>query len=192
VRNAHGDWIKPNKENLDLESIVIYAELAQRVGLDVSRIGWGVMNNEIMGILMDSGFRIDSTCIPRPKYSWSYKLSDWSDRDCSIYSPCRMNYQRHDEAQRSLVEIPISTSIYEKSTDTESKVIRYLNIANPHKVFVDMLDQVKSDTVVTISHPYEFFVQSKNGEYRFNSADLIKNLDLLKARQYSFVGISDL
>lgn len=192
TQDKSGKWLKPSSNKFSLDDLEKFASIARKYDIEISRFGWGFFSDMVLEIIVKMGFSIDSSCIPRPNYKWASPLSDWSSCTNQIFYPSRWNYQVHDETESTIKEIPISTTISEKITDTEKGVVRYLNISDSHDVFGSMLKQIDNEYIVTISHPYEFFSKDDKGKWIFKRLDLQKNIQLLKTCNFDFVNMEDL
>ncbi len=190
--NTEGLLGLPKNSNDMLIDFGRYAAIARSFELKWSRIGWGAFSNEILLALIDAGFEIDSTCIPRPKYSWTPKVADWSmSRNQSFY-PGLSNYQVQDLSQRKLREIPISTSVSVKEGDTIASVMRYFNLAEDHDYFKGMITNSNLSEIVTISHPYEFFTLNPAGGYDFKVNDIEQNMNFLVEQNFEFISLGEI
>jgi hypothetical protein len=192
AQDISGRWIKPTSNSFRLEDLSKYASIARKYGIEISRFGWGFFSDAVLEIIIEKGFSIDSSCIPRPNYTWASPLGDWSKCTNEIFYPSRGDYQVNDETRSTLKEIPISTAIHEKVTDTEEGVVRYLNISDSHDVFKSMLDKIHNNHIVIISHPYEFFSQNPGGRWVFQNLNFKNNLELLQMHNFDFVNMEDL
>lgn len=192
IQDVSGSWIRPTSNRFKMEDLSKYASIARKYEIEISRFGWGFFNNTILEVIIEMGFSIDSSCIPRPNYTWAYPLGDWSKCTNEIFYPSRGNYQVNDETRSTIKEIPISTAIHEKITDTEGGVIRYVNISDSHDVFKSMLKKIHNNHIVIISHPYEFFSQNPEGRWVFQNLNFKKNLEFLQMHNFEFVNMEDL
>ncbi|MDA7774254.1 hypothetical protein N8993_08730 [Pseudomonadales bacterium] len=186
-------WVQETTPEIVFPDIQKFGHIARKLDIFVARMGWGWQTNESMQILDKLGFRVDSSCIPRPNYPWETVVKDWSLASPTPYKPSKENYQIAQEPSLGLLEIPISTTHISAPNDTVS-MVRYINLAYKEsvfgKAFTRLLDQ---DLIVTITHPYEIV---RNGRalhplLSFSAEALEQNLKLLVANNLEFVTLGD-
>ena len=152
-------WFFPENDNIFIENISEvhnYIKTHYR-NFDCIRIGEACMTNNIMNFLKKTGLKGDSSCIPGRKRDDKEKFFDWSNSPNKPYFPSNTNYQIENKENKKFVEIPMNT-IKTKCSYDKSYLLRYANLAFRNKVINEGLREYiqKNDTLVTISHPYEF------------------------------------
>lgn len=187
-----GVWSQEIRKEIVTREIRHFGELAHRLGMSTSRMGWGWQSNESMCILNEIGFKIDSSCIPRPQYSWEKVVKDWSRSPSYPYNPSQFDYQTPGHPSLSLLEIPMSMAYIPAPGDNE-KVLRYMNLAYRWEVFARALrDLDERDLLVTITHPYELLRNSKvHPLIAFDMEALRMNLTQLASFDAEFVTLEE-
>lgn len=156
-------WVKSNagwKQNVDVHAVVKelgqYAPVARSYGLKAVRMGWGFHTNETMSFLASQGFTVDSSAIPRPRYSWEETVKDWTLTSPAPYFPSRADYRVSGEPGLTILELPISVAHVEAPYDT-GRVLRYLNLAYHPPLLKEPLARwmAQHSHLITVTHPYE-------------------------------------
>jgi hypothetical protein len=180
----NGKWIQDVDEKIICEDLKKYGELALRHRINISRMGWGFHTNSTMKVLDDMGFYLDSSAIPRPQYKWELSKKDWSMTGQLSYHPSLKNYQVQNANNLKLTQVPINTIVLPLPNDTEPKVMRYLNPAYKHSIFINSVnDFFKTyNDLVLVCHPYEILQSHKvkHDLLSFSKEEFIQNLDFLK------------
>lgn len=148
------------KQNTDGPSVL--AELEQHTatarahGMNCVRMGWGFHTNDTMRFLAQHGFLVDSSAIPRPRYSWEESQKDWTVTPSVPYFPAQVDYRIPGTPAWSILEIPMSVAHISAGYDRE-KVLRYFNPAFHPEALREPLQRwfEKHSHLVTITHPYE-------------------------------------
>jgi hypothetical protein len=183
--------------NVFLRELENNGRLARAAGLKLSRMGWGQLTQQGMQALVDLGFEIDSSAIPRPKYEWdTVPLKDWSRTPRHPYWPNEDDYQSANRAASSLVEVPLTIVPLPLATDTTSQVQRYVNLAYREEIFVQALQNFNGKQLVTVSHPYEFFPMERSSPNQtsiaFQLSTLQNNLSEVSHAGFTFGTLSEL
>jgi len=147
-------WVQETNEDKICNDLLYYGQIARGLGLNAARMGWGWHSNKSMSIINELGFSIDSSAIPKPIYTWDMTVKDWSRCSNSPYFPTKNDYQMSGEPSLQILEIPISTTHIPAPRD-RGEVIRYINLAYRTNVLRKALDELNSNLVVSITHPYE-------------------------------------
>lgn len=155
-----GQWVQNLNEQVILEDLSEFGEMALSKGLNMCRMGWGYHTNSTMHLIDQMGFSLDSSAIPRPNYNWELSVKDWSPTLQEWYHPSVEDYRVQGKVSLSILEVPISTVPLPMSTDTEPNVIRYVNPAYYPAPFASAFDSIKIDKAVMITHPYELSTHS--------------------------------
>ncbi len=187
-------WGQCVDEAIICDHLKRYGEIALKRGIDIARMGWGFHTNSTMKILDEMGFRIDSTAIPRPQYEWNDRVCDWSNSPRYPYHPSLHDYRVPGEGHLKILEIPMTTTIVPRSTDTEKDVIRYIELAYDSKTFEKAINSVRDmEEVVLIFHPYRILKpQGQGGKHSFDITSLRDNLELLSKCGKRFVTVSEI
>lgn len=199
-QRKNNKWIPINDKQKLLEEIKFYGNIARSLELNISRMGWGQQTNESIAVLNDLGFKIDSSAIPRPNYSWNkFPLKDWSTTTNHIYNPSKSDYRTESSDNYEIYELPITTVELPMETDSDQGVKRYINPAYHPEIFCRSLKTLKNSAlseqgdliVTTITHPYEITdIGVSNSQISFNHKAFIENLSTLRNNFNNFLTIS--
>lgn len=184
------EWQQNVSENEVVAEVKKYGQIARNYRMNLSRMGWGQMSNRVMAELDRLGFIIDSSAMPRPKYSWDKLHRDWSRCPAEPYHPDSLDYQK--KGMMKIVEFPMTTVPIELSSDTETGVMRYINPMYHNVYFARSLTSSIRDNVVLIVHPYELCQQEKSHPLlSFNVSVFKKNIKWLMNNGYCFNTLAD-
>lgn len=194
-----GKWIQNSDEQEVLEELNYLLPIVKKYNLDIVRVGWGYQTNKTMKFFNDNGFKIDSSCMARPRYSFDMSIKDWEISTNKIYYPSKNDYRVQTNDNLSILEVPMTTIDMSVSTDTE-KVKRYINLAFYNKIMKEPLANwiENNNYLITITHPYEIYKNEKNHHiisFDFNefikNIEFIKNEVLKKERQVEFITLDE-
>lgn len=150
----NGAWMQNADLPSVLEEVYRFFPVAERYGIaHTVRFGWGYQASELMALLSKLGCRVDSSAIPRPRYSWANQNTDWSLAPREPYRPSASNYQEAGE-DLNILEVPMTTAVIPASYDNGQRIYRYINPAYHHDIFQRAMQSVKGDCVL-ITHPAE-------------------------------------
>lgn len=186
-------WVQNIDEEVILSEINRYGEIARGLGLRISRMGWGYHTNRTLQMTFSKGFLIDSSAIPRPKYTWETIVRDWSITPNHSYFPGQDDYRTDVGIKTGVLEVPINTAYLRLETDTD-KVKRYINISYKHNYFRDAInDLVDLPIIVSVTHPYELIPNKvSHALLSFDIAELELNLQFLLEKQFTFKTMSSI
>ena len=192
-KNISDKWVQESDESKVLSDIYQYGPLARQYNLTICRMGWGFQTNATLKALSDLHFLIDSSAIPRPKYTWDISQMDWEGGTTVPYHPSVDNYKLQGDYNLSILEVPITTSLLKADYD-ESEVIRYLNPAYHHSKFIEAFNSTdQKELICMIMHPYEVMpAKQTHNLLSFSIEDLKKNINFLKEKKYEFISFKDL
>lgn len=202
-QKINNHWFFPENDNVFIENIGKvhnYIKIHHK-NFNCIRIGEACMTNNIMNYLKGTGLKGDSSCIPGRKRDDKEKFFDWSNSPNKPYFPSKTNYQIENIENKKFLEIPMNT-IKTKCSYDKSYLLRYANLAFKSEVINEGLREYikKNDTLVTISHPYEFFDKFINNNSLFcgdinileiNINNIIKICKELN-KKINFVTINDI
>lgn len=192
-REINDKWVQETAIDKVCEEIHRYAQLARSYALNAVRMGWGYHTNETMSLLNEQGFTIDSSAMPRPKYTWDMSVKDWSVTPARSYRPSVGDYRVPGHPSLQITEIPMSTVVIEAPMDTEANVVRYINAAYHPEIFSKAVDNVKGDYLLTITHPYELITNgNRHSLLSFDLNSLAQNINYLKSKSSDFRTITGL
>lgn len=177
------DWVQNQNELEVVEELESLLPVVKSYGIDVVRMGWAFHTNLTMRFINDNGFKIDSSAVPRPNYSWDKGLKDWSVTPSRFYHPSAEDYRIPGDLELRILEVPISTATISTPADTVEDVIRYINPAYHENYFSTALKSVieKQDDLVTICHPYELQTATdRHHIISFNFEVFKKNIESLQ------------
>ncbi len=139
------------------------------------------------------GFCIDSTAIPRPMYRWNAYTCDWSNSPQQPYHPSTRDYRVTGQPHLAIWEVPMTTTAVPMPTDTESNVIRYIELAYDSKIFEKAIASVADrEQIVLIFHPYKILALRGEPVSSFCDTDGIRNnLKILSEHGECFTTISE-
>lgn len=175
-------WVQNSKETDVLEELDYLLPFVQKYNLDIVRVGWGYQTNKTMKFFNDNGFKLDSSCMARPRYSFDMSIKDWEISTNRIYYPSKNDYRVQTNDNLSILEVPMTTIDMSVSTDTE-KVKRYINLAFYNKIMKGPLANwiENNDYLITITHPYEIYKNENNHHIiSFDFNEFIKNIEFIK------------
>lgn len=186
-------WDQGVDDTLICDQLKKYGEIALKQGIDIARMGWGFQTDRTMKILDEMGFRIDSTAIPRPQYRWNDRVCDWSTSPQKPYHPSVRDYRVPGDPHLAIWEIPMTTTVVSKPTDTEKDVIRYIELAYDNKTFEKAISSVADmEQIVLIFHPYKILQsRDKKGPPSCDVKNLRSNLEILSRCGKRFITISE-
>lgn len=179
---AGGRWRQNVDEAAVLDELGRCAPLARSYGLRAARMGWGFHTPRTMRLLADSGFAVDSSAIPRPKYAWEEAQRDWTTTPSEPYRPSAEDYRVPGPAALPILEVPISVTRVAAPYDTE-EVLRYVNLAYHPPLLRAPLEGWLSghEHLVTITHPYELIpARQPHGLLACDPGALEENLDAVQ------------
>jgi hypothetical protein len=182
-RRSGKQWVQNTDVPSVLQELRKHAPRARELGLVSVRMGWGFQSNEIMKFFSDVGFEVDSSAIPRARYSWEGSQKDWTGAPLIPYRPSQADYRKPGEPAWTLVELPISTAPMRAPYDQEA-VDRYFNLAFHPAIFRPALDvwMAEHSHLVTVTHPYELLPgATPHGLLSFNAAAAEENLCAIEA-----------
>ena len=143
-------WKQNVIEESVCEELAKYGEIAASYGMKSTRMGWGFHTNKTIKILDDLGFWVDSSAIPRPKYSWDTAEKNWELTGLIPYKPAACDYRIQGDPHLEITELPMTTTTIAAPGDT-MVVQRYINPAYYHNYFRQAIDRVLNiNTVVLI------------------------------------------
>lgn len=179
-------WIQNSDEQEVLEELNYLLPIVKKYDLDIVRVGWGYQTNKTMKFFNDNGFKIDSSCMARPKYKWDMTIKDWELSTNEIYHPSKNDYRIESDDNLDILEVPMTTIDMPVSTDTE-KVKRYVNLSFYNEIMKEPLIKwiASNNYLVTITHPYE--IQESDTSHHIISFDIkefIKNIDFIKREAF--------
>ena len=161
-------WIFPKTDKIFIDNIGEVHNYVKKnyPNFKCIRIGEAYMTNNIMNFLKQINLKADSSCIPGRKRVDKEKSFDWSNSPNRTYFPSKKNYQLENKEDNKFIEIPMNT-IQTKCSYDKSNLLRYANLAFKNEVIYKGLRKYieENDSLVTISHPYEFsndFLNNKN------------------------------
>lgn len=178
---SNGEW----KQNTDSSKIINelskYVPLVKELGISSIRLGWGYQTNEIIHFLSNSGFKIDSSAIPRPNYPWDTSVRNWDGTSLTPYFPSRLDYRISGEDSLDILEIPISVGDISAPYDEISLVIRYFNPAFKGEYFIPAFKKWvnKHNFIITITHPYELIPNEKHPLISFDIDEFKNNINAM-------------
>lgn len=174
-------WVQDLNEDRICHDLKSYGEIALSYGVKSLRAGWGFHTNATIKTTNDLGIKIDSSAIPRPRYSWEKSSKDWNNTPAHPYFPSKKDYRLPGKPEVGILEIPISVTRIEAPYDTDKGILRYINLAYHREIFKKAMESVMKDNeyIVIIAHPYEFFDGHKNPLLSFDISSLKSNLDFL-------------
>jgi len=177
----NGKWLQNTHEESILEELNYLLPFVKKYDFDIVRVGWGFQTNKTMKFFSENGFKIDSTCMARPKYTWDITVKDWSISSNLPFFPSEDDYRIEKDKNLKVLEVPMTTVDIPVTSDTEL-VKRYINFSfyssllkEPLKKWID-----HNDFLVSITHPYEIF-RSKNPHHiiSFDIDEFKKNIEFL-------------
>ncbi len=178
----NGKWIQNIDEATILKELNYLMPFVEKYNFDTVRVGWGYQTNKTMKFFNDNGFKIDSSCMARPKYKWDMTIKDWELSTNEMYHPSKTDYRIESDDNLDILEVPMTTIDMPVYTDTE-KVKRYVNLSFYNEIMKEPLNKwiESNDYLVTITHPYEIQKsETKHHIISFNLEEFKKNIDYIK------------
>lgn len=187
-------WVQEVDEDVICGQLKRYGRIALDAGIKVARMGWGFQTNKTLSVLNEMGFWVDSTAIPRPQYLWNSLICDWSVSPQSPYHPSVHDYRVSGEPHIAILEIPMTTTVITKPTDTEEDVVRYVELAYDNRTFEKAFASVSEmDQSVLILHPYKMLKSiSQDTVQECDVSHFRSNLRTLTCYGKRFATISDI
>jgi len=176
-----GKWVQDTNEKSVLEELYYLLPYVKKYNLDIVRVGWGYQTNKIMKFFNDNGFKIDSTCMARPKYKWDMTTKDWEISSNYSYYPSNDDYRIEGNKNLKILEVPITTIDMPVVSDTE-KVKRYINLSFYNTILKRPIkDWMKKENfLVSIIHPYELFKsENKHHIISFDIEEFKTNIEFI-------------
>jgi len=178
-----------------IKKIGQFAQVARNRGLDLSRVGFGRGSNQVMRVLAEAGFSIDSTAMPRPAYPWTRRGVDWTTTPERPYRPSVADYRVPGSPSLPILEVPISCTVVAAPGDGQ-QVVRYLNPAYRPEIFRKSAEAWlgRHSQLVTITHPYEICDGPGHGLLAFDVAAFEQNVAAIERLSggCEFVTLADL
>lgn len=179
------EWQPVSQNNLavsflnDLENVRRIPEINWRI----VRIGEGVMTNDLMQAINQSGILIDSTAIASRKRNDAEKSFDWSVTSNNSYYPSATDYRRDGDHHLKVKEVPMSTILMKAPYD-EKPLLRYFNLAFKTDIlFQNFFSYVEMhDSLVTITHPFEVISNGSHGLIAYDFNTFCSNIEELIKR----------
>lgn len=183
----NGEWKQCLDDNLICCELERFSTYAKKYELELTRMGFGYHSGQTIQKLFDLDFSIDSTAIPRPRYSWETTFKDWTGSPNEPYYPSVEDYRLNGKNQIGILEVPITTTIIRTALDTQ-EVKRYINAAYRHTKFVEAIESLNGHpNIVSVTHPYELFPNNNDHQLlSFNIIDFRRNIQYLIERNFSF------
>jgi hypothetical protein len=182
-----------------MDELMRYAPMARSYGMKSVRMGWGFHTNETMRLLADICFLIDSSAIPRPRYSWEKITKDWTRTPVDPYYPSELDYRIPGRPSLRVLEIPMSVAVVRAPYDTGG-VIRYMNLAyHPDLLREPLKNWFRMHShLITVTHPYELSPRGRtHGLLAFDLNAFEQNLQMIqdiaakKGKRVSFLTLSE-
>ena len=186
-------WVQNSDESKVVEEMKKQIPFITKHDLKVMRMGWAYHGNLSMNLVDKMGFLLDCTALPRPNYPWENGCRDWSTSSKEIYYPSSSDYRIGGTDSLDILEVPITVLPIEGPFDTIEGVERYINPAYKTEIFEKVLRHtLLPQTFNTVTHPYEFInAKVDHAMLSFSSSSFLRNLELLKQQEYTFVTMSD-
>ena len=119
-KSLHGN------EEESLKEVIHFSDYAKYAGVhNIFRIGNSIMTNQLMCCLEKIGVRYECSALPRPRYHWINDEIHWESTGQECYYPQQTDYQIHG-SERSIIEIPMSTTKIHASYDSLDNVLGIL------------------------------------------------------------------
>lgn len=144
----------------------------------IVRIGEGVMTNDLMRAIDQSGILIDSSAIASRKRNDAEKSFDWSLTTNEPYYPSSSDYRTNGIRHLTVREVPMSTILMKAPYDNEP-LLRYFNLAFKTEIlFQNFYSYVKNhNSIVTITHPFEVFSNGSHGLIAYDINTFRNNIE---------------
>jgi hypothetical protein len=170
-------WRQNTDNGRLLAELKRHAPAARSHGMSTVRMGWGFHTNEAMAFLAESGFRVDSSAMPRPQYLWEESQKDWTTTPHEPYFPACADYRIPGLPAWPILEVPMSVTLVKADYD-RADILRYVNLAFHPRVLQKPLEVWLGNHphLVTITHPYELIGGSRHGLIAFDLAAFEENL----------------
>ena len=145
-----------------------------------SRIMGCTSSNQLMSALTKSGFKVDSSAIPKRSRLQNIKFN-WTSTSSLPYYPSIRDYRiagNSDMDSLELLEVPLTT-IKTKAKHDKNQIIRYLDLCFNNDVISKNIGEVVKDNslIITIIHPNQLLQNSaKNEIYAKDILDFKKNV----------------
>lgn len=196
----HDQWVQNTNEIEILDELNYLFPIVKKHHLDIVRVGWGFQTNSTMQRIAEAGFKLDSSCMARPKYTWDLSVKDWQISSNNPFYPSKQDYRIEADDNYDLLEIPITMIPFPLSSDTEANVKRYVNLSTHSHILKPHIDHYidRHDDIVLISHPYELFADHQHAMISFDFEEFKKNIKMmkdlcqLKDKELKFITITDL
>lgn len=145
-----------------------------------SRVMGCTSSNQLMSALAKSGFKVDSSAIPKRNRLQNIKF-DWVSTSSLPYYPSKRDYRIPTDSTSdslNLLEVPLTT-IKTKTKHDKFQIIRYLDLCFSNDLISKNIGNVvkENSLIVTIIHPNQLLQDSpKNKIYSKDISDFKKNV----------------
>jgi len=145
-----------------------------------SRIMGCASSNDLISVLANSGFKVDSSAIPKRSRTKTIEF-DWLSTPPTPYFPSLLDYRipsKKTSSSHRILEVPLST-IKTQTTYDKFPVLRYLDLCFSHKIITENIEEVvsRNKILVTIIHPNQLLPKTKKCElYSKDISEFTKNL----------------
>lgn len=196
---VNGRWIQNTDEERMMTELEAVSTQIDGVGLKACRMGWGFHTNKTMELVDRTGFKVDSSAIPRPVYKWEETVKDWAPTPDHPYRPSRADYRIPGDPALDILEVPMSVLPIPGPADTEPNVRRYINLAYWPGVFAQAVETWAShhNHLVTITHAHELLGEQMHPLFSPHQDVLETNLRTLErvvcraGKRVHYITVSD-
>jgi len=145
-----------------------------------SRIMGCAASNDLISVLSNSGFKVDSSAIPKRCRTKTIEF-DWLSTPPTPYFPSLIDYRipaKKTSRSHKILEVPLSTMKTQTSYD-KFPVLRYFDLCFNQKIITENIEEVimRNKILVTIIHPNQLLPKTKKCElYSKDTTEFAENL----------------
>lgn len=166
-------------------------EALRNAGVQTSsiRVGESFHCNELMLLIDELGYRVDSTAIPGRRRHDTERVFDWVGTPNHPYRPSLSDYRKAGTPALSLLEVPMTSMLFKADYDSKP-MLRYASLTYRTDIFsAGLRDFLRSPRnsqdlpLVFIIHPAELNERLSSDSltqlYSFDIKSLRRNVDLV-------------
>jgi hypothetical protein len=177
------DGIKVQKDsNIVIRELYeLYYDCESIRNMKSVRIGGGFMDNNIMSVLNNLNFAIDSSCMPACKRDDDNRKYDWSSSGNNAYYPFIYDYQTPGDPHLGILEIPMTTILIPAPYDNFAKR-RYINPAIRKEIFQPAFSRYCHflPYIVLTFHPDQLIEGYEDDLYKYGMDNFISNMEFIE------------
>jgi len=182
-KKTNQKWVQNMDSGSFCAEIHMFATLAQKHQLEITRMGWGYQTNASMEILNTLQFRLDSSALPKNNPD----KQGWSATQIDPYYPSKKDYRYKGIPAYDILEVPITMVDLPLKNNVEKFNKGVLDPALQKVHFDRCLNFLGTNHINTITHPKDILKINISGSSLFgNVANFKTNIHSLLHLGFDF------